>query len=285
MFGGALLLETVGVGEPGNPPDDTGHGSVEYEYQIGKYEVTNAHWAAFLNAKAASDEHGLYNQFQSSTIRRQGKPRSYTYEVEEGCATLPVNNVTLFGALRFANWLSNGGMAGDTESGAYELNEQTIASNSAVRVPDWKDKPGLVLLPTTDEWYKAAYYDTGSDTYWNFPFVAAETPISELPPGGPASANCGEVSADETHPNGRPLAVGSYPEATGPNGTFDQGGNVWEWIECVIDGENRSARGGSYANPGGNTSKKISLPISPQAASPSIGFRVMSLKPIGEIQP
>ncbi|MDC1295321.1 hypothetical protein N8077_03165 [Myxococcota bacterium] len=33
----------------------------------------------------------------------------------------PVNNVSFYDTLRFANWLNNGQGAGDTESGAYTL--------------------------------------------------------------------------------------------------------------------------------------------------------------------
>ena len=33
----------------------------------------------------------------------------------------PVNNVSLYDTLRFANWLNNGQGAGDTETGAYTL--------------------------------------------------------------------------------------------------------------------------------------------------------------------
>ena len=44
------------------PADRTGcFGAVGYAYSIGTYEVTNAQYAEFLNAKAASDPLGLYN--------------------------------------------------------------------------------------------------------------------------------------------------------------------------------------------------------------------------------
>ena len=37
-----------------------------YAYYISKYEVTNAQYAEFLNAKAASDPLGLYNASMGS---------------------------------------------------------------------------------------------------------------------------------------------------------------------------------------------------------------------------
>jgi len=44
-------IETVTVGDPGNAPDDSRpwtfktYGSVAYEYQIGKYEITISQYA------------------------------------------------------------------------------------------------------------------------------------------------------------------------------------------------------------------------------------------------
>ncbi len=59
----SITIDTVLVGNTGNLPYDTGLGAVDYEYRIGTTEVTNAQYAAFLNAKAASDPLGLYDMF------------------------------------------------------------------------------------------------------------------------------------------------------------------------------------------------------------------------------
>ena len=65
-----VTIDLVHVGNPGNPPDlrynlderPEGFGAVDYEYSIGKYEVTNIQWREFLNAKAAvGDPYGLYD--------------------------------------------------------------------------------------------------------------------------------------------------------------------------------------------------------------------------------
>lgn len=39
--------------------------------------------------------------------------------------------------------------------------------------------------------------------------------------------------------------VGEFENSVSPYGTFDQGGNAWEWTEAVI-GDRRGIRGGSF---------------------------------------
>ena len=60
----AVEIETVPVDNPGNADDiyGAGYGGVAYEYNIGKYEVSNAEYCNFLNAVATvGDPHGLYS--------------------------------------------------------------------------------------------------------------------------------------------------------------------------------------------------------------------------------
>ncbi|MEY3895678.1 MAG: hypothetical protein RLZZ214_1197, partial [Verrucomicrobiota bacterium] len=49
-----VVIDYVPVGNAGNAADTTGYGAVSYAYQMGKYEVTNAQYAEFLNAKGQS---------------------------------------------------------------------------------------------------------------------------------------------------------------------------------------------------------------------------------------
>ena len=53
-----ITIDTVTVSNPGNAADTTGFGGVGYIYGIGKYEVTNSQYAAFLNAVGATDKIG-----------------------------------------------------------------------------------------------------------------------------------------------------------------------------------------------------------------------------------
>ena len=63
-----VTMDWVTVGDAGNAGDDTGYGSVGYEYQIGKYEVTNNQYCEFLNAVATTDTYNLYNSQMGSNL-------------------------------------------------------------------------------------------------------------------------------------------------------------------------------------------------------------------------
>ncbi len=139
------------VGNAGNAPDPaTGSlfGAVNYSYNIGTYDVTNAQYVAFLNANDpdGSDPLTLYN----SKMSDQGSPAGLNagvlyggidfapagvqgniYSVISGWENKPVNCVSWFDAIRFANWMDNGqpvftteptAANNATENGSYTLN-------------------------------------------------------------------------------------------------------------------------------------------------------------------
>ena len=237
----AVTIDRVLVGDPGNAADTAGNcfaancGSVADPYLISKYEVTNAQYAEFLNAKAAADPLGLYNTFMGRTtqggITRSGSPGSYTYAVKTGFADKPVNWVSFYDALRFTNWLNNGRGGADTETGAYTLLGGTATPN-----------PGaIVFLPSENEWYEAAYFN--GTTYLDYPAGSNAATVCAAPGATPNTANCRLAAGGVTD-------VGAYTGSASPYGTFDQGGNVFEWNE-QMSGSNRGVRGGSWSNSAG----------------------------------
>ena len=81
----AVTMAWTPIGNPCNASDNNGWGAVGYAYSIGTYEVTNAQYAEFLNAKAASDPLGLYHPNMGSIasgfrggIARSGVDGSYS---------------------------------------------------------------------------------------------------------------------------------------------------------------------------------------------------------------
>jgi sulfatase modifying factor 1 len=224
-----VTMDWVTVSSAGNAADPlTGYGTVGYEYKIGKYEVTNAQYAEFLNAKAATDTHELYDsQMSRYGITRSGSSGSYTYAVSSGMGNRPVVFISWFDAARFSNWMANGQGDGDTETGSYNLN----GASSGMILPNADAK---VRLPSEDEWYKAAYYNAATSTYSIYPNGQNSITTAN------ANYNANYGSRDSTD-------VGTYVGDQSMFGTFDQGGNVWEWNDAVM-GPSRGRRGGSYVS-------------------------------------
>ncbi len=71
--------------------------------------------------------------------------------------------------------------------------------------------------------------------------------------------------------------VGAYTSATSPYGTFDQGGNVWEWNEALISGSFPGLRGGSWSSGSNNLRASVRFSVSPSDADLNVGFRVASI--------
>ena len=248
----AVTMDWTFVGDPGNAGDGGTpaagfYGEVLYTYNIGTYEVTNAQYAEFLNAKAAADPLGLYNANMGSGfggITRSGSSGSYTYSVIAGRENMPVNHVSFYDALRFANWLNNGQATGDTETGAYLLLGGSPTPSNGASVT--RDPGATIFLESVHEWYKAAYYDASSASYFNYPAASDTATTCSSPTATPNRANCD--SADLTD-------VGSYAGSPSPYGTFDQGGNVMEWNEespFGSPGSARGVRGGSFLDGNSN---------------------------------
>ena len=228
--------ETVVVGNPGNQADTTGYGAVAYIYRIGKYEVTNKEYCEFLNAVNAVGEKNVLWRWQmgkkaNGGITRDGEPGAYEYVVKEGMGNKPAVLMNWYETLRFCNWLSNGKGDAGTDTGPYKFTDEW--GIMTIEMPDHATlaagKKTQWVLASEDEWYKAAYYDPekgGEGGYWMYPSKG------ENPP----EANLGSEKAKD---------VGSYKDSPSPYGTFDQGGNVWEWNETRQSG-NCGIRGGSY---------------------------------------
>jgi formylglycine-generating enzyme required for sulfatase activity len=259
-----ITIDTVYVGDIGNPSDWTGRGAVDYGYSIGKDEVTVGQYVGFLNAVAKADPYALYNPIMgySGDISRSGVSGVYTYKVV-GNASKPITEVSWFDAARFVNWLHNGQPtgaqgSGTTETGAYTLNGALTGVNFT------KNAGAQYWIPSDNEWYKAAYYQPAaqggdSDSYWLYPTRSNTQPNSRNGSvTDPNSANYYyndgiangynggyAINNSTTEPYDGRTVVGAFSQAYSFYGTFDQGGNVFEWDDFV-SGDSRAIVGGSW---------------------------------------
>ncbi len=275
-----IAIDFVSVGDIGNASDPaTGsvYGSVSYGYQISTYEITNTQYAAFLNAVAiSSDASGLYNANMGSSthggILASESGGSYSYSVKAGFESKPVNFVSIYDAARFVNWLTSG----STETGSYNLG----ATTDAARFARTAAAPGTAVqyfITNENEWYKAAYYDPtlndGDGGYWEFPTQSNTAPSRLAPYGSPNRANYGSYAKTV-------LDVGTYTGSASYYGTFDQEGNISEFMETLSGATNRIRRGSHFDN---YLTGRSNIAYDTRATEASTqGFRIVAIQVIPE---
>jgi sulfatase modifying factor 1 len=249
--GAVVTLDMVTVGDLGNAKDSTGFGSVSYEYQIEKYEVTIGQYAEFLNAVAKTDQHGLYSPSMGSDkniagISQSGDPGAYVYKPigpygitppgADSADNRPITVVSWFDAARFANWMTNGQGAVDTENGSYTLNG-SLSGTAAERVYSGNLEKRYYILDE-NEWYKAACFsptlNSGSGGYWSYATQSNQAPGNDI---GSSSNQAyyftnGRYSVTESSryftTQNYLTNVGAFENSSSFYRTFDQSGNAAE---------------------------------------------------------
>jgi formylglycine-generating enzyme len=288
---GVASLEMVPIGYAGNVADDTGYGQVNYNYNIGKYDVTIGQYTAFLNAVAATDPNGLWTPYMAvggsagwgfgnsnptSGITRSGSSGSYAYAATN--PNFPITSVTFWDACRFANWLQNGQPTapegpGTTETGTYTLTTDGMTNNTVIR------NPGAIwAVSSENEWYKAAYYDPsltdGAGDYWLYPARNNATPHNSLA-NAATDPNDANYYNGFTDPTNFLTAVGTFAASPSAYGTYDQGGDVWQWNDTIIAGSSRGLRGGAFNNAPAILMASVNRSAHvPSYADANLGFRV-----------
>jgi sulfatase modifying factor 1 len=285
-----ISIDTVTVGNPGNANDSTGFGGVSYTYNIGTYDVSLLQYASFLNAVAATDTYSLWNpnlatDMNVAGISRSGISGSYTYSVI-GDGNRPVTYVSWFDAARFTNWLDNGQPTGaqgpgTTETGAYTL-------NGAMSGVNFTRNAGFTwVIPSENEWYKAADYDPslngGSGGYWLYPTRSNSVP-GNVVGSSPNQANFNNgvysVTQSSSYSSSQNYLTpgGAYSGSASAYGTYDQGGDVFQWDEAVIASA-RGLRGGSWNDAAFNMRSSSRNNNDPTLEAHTLGFRVAEAVP------
>jgi formylglycine-generating enzyme len=235
-----INMDFVNIGNAGNAADTTGYGAVGYNYRIGTYELTNAQWNVFTAAAGVPT----------------GNPSSaYDLGATYTGAQQPANCISWYEAAQFCNYLTSGYKS----LGAYQLGTDgsiTVDRASAISVY------GIAyVIPTENEWYKAAYYKPNGSGYSLYANGTNTAPI--------AGVNSNYYLAIGTPWN---VIAGTMEQ----NGTYNLMGNVWEWNEAFV-GSSRGLRGGSYNAIGDYPASSYRHDADPDYEYGSVGFRVASV--------
>ena len=136
-------------------------------------------------------------------------------------------------------------------------------------------------LPSGNEWYKAAYYDSVVGTYQDYPTNTSSVSNNNQPSADTGNSANFKTSTYTTGSLSFPLTnVGAYTLSSGPYGTFDQGGNVFEWNDSVLTssiGTGRERRGGSWLDSSNALRPAYWVGDFPTSESDYLGFRVASV--------
>jgi formylglycine-generating enzyme required for sulfatase activity len=187
-------------------------------------------------------------------------------------------------AARFVNWLntSTGNQAAYkfTTSGVNDNIELWTTADTLDydAANPYRSKRATYVLPSYNEWYKAAYYDPNNSTYYNFPTGSDTAPTAVASGTGSGTAVYGGQSgpADVNQAGG-----------LSPYGVMGLGGNVYEWEETSDDLANssgssvrRGIRGGYWNDNSSGLSSSSRGDDNPSyELNASVGFRVASLSP------
>jgi formylglycine-generating enzyme required for sulfatase activity len=251
-------IDFVTIGALGNEPIRSrvspldGRGSVNYQYAIGRMEITTTQWVEYLNAvfdRPANDMVDFRSRPRTSgvvstTPINRANPDAFRWNVRQGGDLIPVGGIAWRAAAMYCNWLHNDKQMTRESfySGAYDIFNTT---NSIARLPGAR-----YFIPTHDEWLKAAHYDPQRQNadgsvggWWNYSngsdqaFVGG--PPGALVGGQLATANTGWRVGDYGDGNGDDLLpwtipLGSYPTVTSPWGLLDVAGGMSEWTETAV---------------------------------------------------
>ena len=254
-------IDFVTIGDPGNSGDLTGSpyngGAVAYEYRIGKYEISE-------------DAIDKANALGGLGISHDGRG-----------ANKPATSISWFEAARFVNWLntSTGGMPAYKFdiNGDFQLWEPGDAGYDPNN--RYRNSQAQYVLPSAHEWYKAAYFDPVTDTYFDYPTGSDTVPDGIDFVGDPVF----DAVYRDPDANAQPNDI-SNVGVLSPFGTAGQGGNVFEWLETAFDlvndlpGKQRGLRGGGWTS----TSSVLQALNSgigtlPAFTSDKAGFRVLHI--------
>lgn len=183
-------------------------------FALGKYPVTNAEFAEFINARGYETERYWTAMGWKWLRGRLGQELApgFWHAPRLNQARYPVVGVSWYEAVAFCNWMSEEGNKGNKGN---QGNEGTQGTQGTEGIGDTRyairDGRAMYRLPSEAEWEYAA---RGAESARNFPWG------DRFERG---RANTAEAGFGGTTP------VSHFPAGVSPFGVWDMAGNVFEW--------------------------------------------------------
>jgi hypothetical protein len=189
---------------PSSAPSCLTVGGVSYKYGIAEFDTTVAQYVTFLNTVDPRGRNALQLYFDDMSPTNWPKYGSISYSTSAAVgqhysvaypewASKPFNFADFSRAARFANSLTNGTVLSKTSSSSggfnyvtykVRLSPKTGTGMYNIANPATKRaKSSGFVVPSNNEWVKAAYYDPkggGTDSYWAYatgPFNAPNVAV------------------------------------------------------------------------------------------------------------
>lgn len=277
-FGSGLdqfVMEFVTIGNANNTADTrptanpNPAGGVGYTYEMGKFEVSR-------------DMITKYNTAFGNTNSLAISLADMTPYGGNG-ANKPATGVSWNEAARFVNWLntSTGNQAAYKFALGSGVNDNIQMWGSGDAGYDaynpYRNRLAKYALPSYNEWYKAAYYNPLTSTYFDYSTLNGLVPTATS--SGTTANTAVYFQPGPTGPADVNLAGGESP-----SGVVGLGGNVREWEESSFDLLNasvtapRGIRGGTWFD---GSSYLLSSnrfnDVQPNGKDLTVGFRVTAI--------
>ena len=235
--GGKVMLEDE------SDKDGTKGGAYEVPtFTISKYPITNAQFQVFVKSPTGYHNRQWW-EFSEATQqwhKQNPQPRATAFPGDDH----PRTNVSWFEAVAFCRWLTT------------------------LSIPEGSQVPPLlhIMLPTEQQWQRAAVGDTGWIYPWGNLFNSDK-------------CNTVENGFRQTTP------VTQYPQGASPYGVMDASGNIWEWClnEWQMGGTDieeaaqlRIVRGGGWGDTYMFARALNRARSNPDARSYGFGFRIVA---------
>jgi formylglycine-generating enzyme required for sulfatase activity len=213
--GNEFTIDFVTISGATNPTGS--YGIVNRDYRMGTREITNAQW----------------DKFKAVYGTPTGSDGGYSLGSYFTGTNVPTDRASWFEAAQFVNWLNTS----TNHSAAYKFTGTQGQSDYAF-APWSPTDPGYdagnpyrntaakYVLPTENEWVKAAY--------WNGASLQTYATVGDV---SPTQGNGKSGSGWNYYVNGSGYAtdpMGTWAVGSGSqelNGTHDMMGNAWEWTE------------------------------------------------------